>query len=129
MSRFHPGIALSSVALALLIAFPIDNSILIATAQTSKTSSRSQSKVEVLYNTNCARCHGPDGKGDTPAGVTFNTPDLTDPSWWRQNASISSTKSFRSIITNGKSGMPAFGKKLTKSEINLLADRMRRFRK
>ena len=129
MNRFYFGLALGGAIFALLIAFLIDNNIETATAQTSKTSSRSQSKVEVLYNTNCARCHGPDGKGDTPAGETFNTPDLTDPSWWRQNASIASTKSFRSIITNGKAGMPAFGKKLTKSEINLLASRMRKFRK
>ena len=33
----------------------------------------------------------------------------------------------RSIITRGKRGMPSFGKKLTRAEINLLVNRVRRF--
>jgi len=34
-----------------------------------------------------------------------------------------------SVITNGKAEMPAFGKKLTRSQIELLVDYVRRFRK
>jgi hypothetical protein len=32
-------------------------------------------------------------------------------------------------VARGKAGMPGFGKKLTRSEINLLVDRIRSFRK
>lgn len=90
------------------------------------TSSRAKS-VDELYNRNCARCHGPDGRGDTPLGHVFNAPDFTDAEWWRKNSSITSTKSLRSIITRGKRGMPSFGKKLTRAQINLLVNRVRRF--
>ncbi len=135
MRRFLIG-ALCSAILALSAAFLHDKEIeaadisssASAAAQTSKPSLQSRKRVDDLYNQNCARCHGPDGRGDTTMGQVFNSPNLTDPNWWKENASITSAKSFRSIIARGKGGMPAFGKKLTKAEISLLADRMRRFR-
>lgn len=86
-------------------------------------------KVDELFNKNCARCHGADGRADTPSGHLYQTPDLTDPDWWKRNSSITSSRSLRSIVSAGKGGMPAFGKKLTRSEISLLVDRIRRFRK
>lgn len=92
------------------------------------TASRTR-KVDELFNQNCARCHGADGRADTPSGHLYQTPDLTDPDWWKRNSSITSSRNLRSIVSAGKGGMPAFGKKLTKSEISLLVDRFRRFRK
>jgi mono/diheme cytochrome c family protein len=85
--------------------------------------------VDELFNRNCARCHGADGRGDTPLGHVYKAPDFTDVEWWRKNADISNTRTLKSIVTRGKAGMPAFGKKLTRSEINLLVDRIRSFRK
>jgi mono/diheme cytochrome c family protein len=84
-------------------------------------------KVDELYNRNCARCHGAEGRGDTPQGEIFNAPDFTDLDWWKKNAST--TKQLRAAVSRGKAGMPAFGKKLTRAEINLLVDRVRTFRK
>lgn len=86
-------------------------------------------KVDDLFNRNCARCHGADGRADTPSGRLYQTPDLTDPEWWKKNSRLTSVRSLRSTVTKGKGGMPAFGRKLTRSEINLLVDRMRSFRK
>ncbi|HEV7476096.1 MAG TPA: cytochrome c [Pyrinomonadaceae bacterium] len=86
-------------------------------------------KADELFNSNCARCHGADGRGDTPPGHMFKAPDFTDPEWWKQNSSITDTKTLRSVVTRGKDAMPGFGKKLTRSEINLLVDRIRGFRK
>jgi len=86
-------------------------------------------KVDELYNRNCARCHGPDGRGDTAQGKVFNAPNFTDPDWWKKNASTTSSKQLRSAVSRGKAGMPAFAKKLTRAEINLLVDRVRAFRK
>ena len=93
-----------------------------------KPSSRAQ-RVEELFKKNCARCHGADGRADTPSGRLYQTPDMTDPAWWKKNSRITSVRTLKSIVTKGKGGMPAFGKKLTSSEINLLVEKMRRFRK
>jgi len=81
-----------------------------------------------LFRNNCARCHGADGGGDTLLGHTYNAPDFTDPDWWRKHSDITSTGSLVSIVTHGKGGMPAFGRKLTRSEIRHLVDYVRRFR-
>ncbi len=86
------------------------------------------SRVEDLYRQNCARCHGAEGRGDTPMGRVFLAPDFTDPEWWRKSSNFTSNKSLRAIVTNGKSGMPAFGKKLGRTEINQLVSYVRRFR-
>ncbi len=82
-----------------------------------------------LFRTNCARCHGADGRGDTPLGHTYNAPDFTDAEWWRKHSDITSTGRLISIVSHGKGGMPAFGKKLKPSEIKLLVNYVRRFRK
>ena len=82
-----------------------------------------------LFKTNCARCHGADGRGDTPLGQSYNAPDFTDPDWWRQHKSTTSRGRMLSLVTNGKGDMPAFDKKLTRSQIELLVDYVRRFRK
>jgi mono/diheme cytochrome c family protein len=82
-----------------------------------------------LFKTNCARCHGADGRGDTPLGQSYNAPDFTDPDWWRQHKDTTSRGKMLSFVANGKDEMPAFAKKLTRSQIELLVDYVRRFRK
>jgi len=81
-----------------------------------------------LFMSNCARCHGADGRGDTPLGHTYNAPDFTDPGWWEKHSQITNTRSLISIVSHGKGGMPAFGKKLERSEIKLLVNYVRHFR-
>jgi hypothetical protein len=81
-----------------------------------------------LFRNNCARCHGADGRADTPLGRTYQTPDLTDPEWWRKNSKITSTASLISIVSRGRGGMPAFGKKLKRTEIRLLVGYARKFK-
>ena len=97
--------------------------------QTKAQSKRSSTLAVDLFRTNCARCHGADGRGDTPLGHTYNAPDFTDAEWWRKHSDITSTGRLVSIVSHGKSGMPAFGKKLKPSEIKLLVNYVRRFRK
>jgi mono/diheme cytochrome c family protein len=70
-----------------------------------------------LYTRNCANCHGADGKGQTALGRSKDVPDLTD-------VKPSLKKSIR-VITNGDGDMPAFGKKLKKTEINAIANYLR----
>jgi len=92
-------------------------------------STSSAARVDDLFRSNCARCHGADGRGDTPLGHTYNAPDFTDAEWWRKHARIASTGSLVAIVSRGKGGMPAFGKKLTRSKIKLLVSHVRSFRK
>lgn len=86
------------------------------------------SRVDDLFRSNCARCHGADGRSDTPLGRTYNAPDFTDAEWWRKHSDITSTGSLISIVRRGKGGMPAFGKKLSRGNIKLLVNYVRRFR-
>ena len=94
--------------------------------QSSKT--RTAARVDDLFRSNCARCHGADGRSDTPLGHTYNAPDFTDAEWWRKHSDITSTGSLIRIVSRGKGGMPAFGKKLSRSDIKLLVNHVRRFR-
>lgn len=127
MNRFLKGVVVCS-ALLLLVAILVIPTQVARGAFQRKDSRRAQ-RVNELFNRNCARCHGADGRGDTPLGRLYKAPDFTDPEWWKKNSGISGTRTLRSIVTRGKAVMPAFGKKLTKSEINLLVNRVRSFRK
>jgi mono/diheme cytochrome c family protein len=97
--------------------------------RTNAQSKRKSSATEDLYMANCARCHGADGRGDTPMGQTFNSPDFTDNAWWQKHSDITSTKSLVAIVVNGKGAMPAFRKKLKSSEIKGLVSYVKKFRK
>jgi mono/diheme cytochrome c family protein len=98
-------------------------------AQPSAAKTRSANRVAELFRSNCARCHGADGRAQTPSGELYKTPNLTDAEWWRENSKITSTRSLVGIVSRGKGGMPAFGKKLKPAEITALVNYVRRFRK
>ena len=66
--------------------------------------------------------------GDTALGKRFNAPDFTDHEWWEKHAQIANDRALIGIVERGKGGMPAFGKKLTRSEIKTLVNYVRRFR-
>lgn len=85
-------------------------------------------KTDDLFKRNCARCHGADGRGDTALGRVYNSPDFTDAEWWRKHANITSNKALTSIVSHGKGGMPAFGKKLSQTDIASLINYVRRFK-
>lgn len=109
--------------------FLLDLTVTRATPLQKRSVARfSGTQVGDLFRNNCARCHGADGAGDTPLGHTYAAPDFTDPDWWRKHSDITSTRSLVSIVSHGKGGMPAFGKKLTRSEIRRLVDYVRRFK-
>ena len=119
-------ISLVLIALAL---FLVDLRVTRATPPQRRSAARSRGpQVGDLFRNNCARCHGADGAGDTPLGHTFNTPDFTDPEWWRKHPNITGTGSLVSIVSHGKGGMPAFGRKLSRTQIRHLVDYVRRFR-
>lgn len=73
-----------------------------------------------LYVSNCARCHGADGKGDTQLGREYDVPDLT--------TSRMSNARVQQIISKGKGDMPAFGKKLKAAQVTSLVNIVRSLR-
>ena len=78
--------------------------------------------VRDLYQKNCARCHGADGKSDTELGRLYDSPDLTG-----RDAKRMSQKQMTRLISNGKGSMPAFKKKLSSKEIASLVNYVRSF--
>jgi mono/diheme cytochrome c family protein len=98
-----------------------------ALAQRGTTKAHAMDVVE-LFRNNCARCHGVDGRADTPLGQEHNTPDLTAADWWHKNSAITSNRNLTTIVRQGKGDMPAFGEKLKPKEISDLLKYMRKFR-
>jgi mono/diheme cytochrome c family protein len=64
----------------------------------------------------CAKCHGEDGKGETPKGKQLMARDFTDTEW----QSAKSDADLIKTVTKGGEDMPSFGKKLSKEQIESL---------
>lgn len=73
-----------------------------------------------IYAANCAKCHGADGRARTARGKRAGATDFTS-DWNRDEA-----RGIR-IITNGKSEMPSFKKKLSAAEIRAVFGYVSRF--
>jgi cytochrome c oxidase cbb3-type subunit 3 len=67
-----------------------------------------------LFETNCAACHGVDGKGNPILGA----PNLTDDIWLYGGDAAT----LHQTLENGRNGqMPAFGERLGPERVRLLA--------
>ena len=69
-----------------------------------------------LYAEYCAKCHGQDGTGNTPRGKQLMARDFTDAEWQSSKKDDQLIKQVR----EGSEDMPAFGKKLSKEQIESL---------
>jgi len=76
-----------------------------------------------LFVENCAVCHGKDGRAKTFHGWLVGAQNLTDAKW---QADATDDEIIHAIKT-GPEAMPAFGKKLSSSEIHALARYVRTF--
>jgi mono/diheme cytochrome c family protein len=90
----------------------------------AKAAKASPAKPDALFRQNCARCHGADGRGETPLGKIYSAPNLVEAEWQKRF----SDKELNALIAHGKSGMPAFDKKLSKKQISALVTYVRRFK-
>jgi len=88
---------------------------LAASITSAAPSPAGESAGAVIFARECAKCHGPDGKGL----AEFKTPDFTDP---KVQARLSDER-ILATIKRGKKGtlMPAWSKKLSAQEILLMA--------
>jgi cytochrome c6 len=87
-------------------------------ANSIKAISSEQANVDAkaLFTKECATCHGKDGQAKTFKAKFNHARNLTDAKW---QAEVTDERLFNSIH-NGKGKMPAFGKKLSDSQINAL---------
>lgn len=80
-----------------------------------------------LFESRCAFCHGPEGKGDGVAGKALNPPpvDFTSPGFWK----TMTPEKLRDAIRNGKPGtaMVPFRKTLKPEEIDALVKYVQTF--
>ncbi|HSH09753.1 MAG TPA: c-type cytochrome [Oceanipulchritudo sp.] len=53
--------------------------LLLAVAATSGQAQESLAEAEAIWNNQCAKCHGKDGKGQTKMGLRINAANLADP--------------------------------------------------
>ncbi len=83
-----------------------------------KATSIEQANVDAkaLFTSECATCHGKDGQAKTFKAKFNHARNLTDAKW---QAEATDERLYNSI-RNGKGKMPAFGKKLSDSQINAL---------
>ena len=82
-----------------------------------------------LYDKNCVSCHGPNGKGDGPAGKVLKPP----PPDMSTTATKASEADLTKIIKEGgkavgrSAAMPAYGAKLTDDQIKGLVQLVKGF--
>jgi cbb3-type cytochrome c oxidase subunit III len=77
-----------------------------------------------LFVENCVVCHGQDGRAHTFHGWLVGAQNLTDAKWQTDTTD----GQIINAIKTGPSVMPAFGKKMSPSEIEALATYVRSFK-
>lgn len=87
-------------------------------------SAAAQSAGQKLFDTNCAKCHGPDGTGNTVVGKAVGAKDLAAP-----EARKLTDAEIHTQIEQGKGNMPPFGGTLNKAQIDSLIPVVRAFGK
>ena len=112
------------VTLFVLVGTVIVAGIFAAAAFSSPASAGHVPDAASLYNRQCAKCHGRDGRSKTSKGRATHARDLTSGEW---QDNVSDERIYNSI-SNGKGKMPAF-KKLSESEIDSLVNYVRRLRR
>jgi len=92
----------------------------------------SAADVKENWEKNCAKCHGPDGKGDTKMGKKLEVKDYTDPKVqdkMKEEEIIKAIKEGVKEKDSDKLKMKAFGDVLTDDEIKALVVYVRSFKK
>jgi cbb3-type cytochrome c oxidase subunit III len=103
-------------AVVLTCGFYLQRDVRAAAAPEKKGKAAQLERGRTVYMQNCARCHGADGRAQTDTGQLYGAKDLTDASWWRAER-ISDRRLLNSVTNGKKGGMPAYGKKLAKTDI------------
>jgi len=83
--------------------------LLIAASVVCAASLASASDGKTVFETNCAKCHGPDGKGATKMGMKAGVKDLTDPKIQAELTDAKIAKTIKEGVSEGdKTKMKGF---------------------
>ena len=92
-------------------------------------SARADDASSKIWDTNCAACHGKDGKGGTMMGRKLDIKDLTDAKIQASFTDADATKAIKEGVTDkGTEKMKAFGGKLSDDDIKALVAQARSFK-
>lgn len=102
------------IKLSVITSFLVGGTFLVFSnpAEANISSVETATSPRSLYVSNCARCHGLDGKSQKPLGKKLKADDIS--------GGTSVSKTVR-LVTNGKGKMPSFKRKLTAEQINQIA--------
>jgi len=85
---------------------------------------------KAIWDKDCAKCHGPDGKGDTKMGKKLEVKDYTDA---KVQSSLKDEDMVKAIKEGVKSGdttkMKGFGDTLSDDDVKALVGYIRSFKK
>jgi mono/diheme cytochrome c family protein len=99
----------NTIKLSVIVAFLVISAISVSVFPNYVAGESNSSATKKIYQQNCARCHGSDGKGTGELGKSLDVPDLTQ-------LGLSAAK-IASVVKNGKGSMPAFKRKLNATQI------------
>jgi len=74
-----------------------------------------------LFDKNCAKCHGKDGRAKTLRGKSVRARNLTDAKWQAKETD----EEILAAIKKGPGAMPSFAKKLSQAELESLVSYVR----
>lgn len=111
--------------IVVLAALTLSSAIWLGAAASAVGSVSKRRDAATIFKSECATCHGQDGRAKTLKAKFNGAKDLTKASW---QASVSDGHIFN-VISNGQEKMPPFGKKLSEAEIQSLVAYVRRLKK
>jgi cytochrome c6 len=97
--------------------------LFVFTPRPAAADSPSSEQATALYAKHCKSCHGDDGRGKTKAGEKLDLKDLAS-----AEVQAASDAQMRKLIAEGKGKMPAYAKKMSDEEIDLLVAFVRKFK-
>ena len=113
MKRSHTGAKVAALSMGIILSCFC---LAYSGHSIARSSGRTTDDASTLFGSECATCHGKDGKAKTFKAKFNHARNLTDATW---QAEVTDERLYNSIH-NGKGKMPAFGKKLSDSQINAL---------
>jgi cytochrome c553 len=92
--------------------------------------SASAADAKAIYEKDCAKCHGPDGKGDTKMGKKAGAKDYTDPKVQEDMKDDQMAKAIKDGVKDGDTvKMKGFVDALSDDEVKALVAYIRAFKK
>ena len=88
---------------------------ILAAVQLLSAPARSDDASAATYKQKCATCHGPDGKGETPAGKAMKVRSFASPETAKET-----DQELAEIIAKGQGKMPKYGATLKPNEIKAM---------